>query len=89
MLSLLPDVLGQMVLPVGCGPGVYAEVLVARGAGVVPCDVSERMLKLANPRLSFNDPDGNGVEVYVDTRVENPRFEWKGEYQVVHMATLV
>ncbi len=51
MLSLLPDVRGRRVLDVGCGPGVYAEALVARGASVVACDVSERMLELADQRL--------------------------------------
>ncbi len=31
-LSLLPDVEGKRVLDAGCGPGVYAEWLVERGA---------------------------------------------------------
>ncbi len=51
MLSLLPDVRGQRVLDAGCGPGAYAEQLVARGATVVACDVSPRMLELAHERL--------------------------------------
>ncbi|MFC7155693.1 VOC family protein [Halomarina halobia] len=29
--------------------------------------------------LYFDDPDGNGVEVYLDTRAENDRDEWRGE----------
>ena len=29
--------------------------------------------------LYFSDPDGNDVEAYVDTRIENDRFEWRGE----------
>lgn len=51
MLSLLPEVEGQRVLDAGCGPGVYAEELLSRGATVVSCDMSERMLELAARRL--------------------------------------
>ena len=29
--------------------------------------------------LYFADPDGNGLEVYCDTRADNDRFEWQGE----------
>ncbi|WP_276300218.1 VOC family protein [Halorussus lipolyticus] len=29
--------------------------------------------------LYFDDPDGNGLEVYLDTREENDRPEWGGE----------
>lgn len=29
--------------------------------------------------LYFDDPDGNGVEVYLDTREENDRDLWKGQ----------
>jgi SAM-dependent methyltransferase len=50
-LSLLPDVAGRRVLDAGCGPGVYAEWLLARGAGVVCLDVSERMVAIARERL--------------------------------------
>jgi len=28
--------------------------------------------------LYFDDPDGNGLEVYVDTRTENDRWTWDG-----------
>lgn len=51
MLGLLPDVNGKRVLDAGCGPGVYAEELVARGADVVGIDVSDRMLEHAAERL--------------------------------------
>ena len=51
MLSLLPEVTGKRVLDAGCGPGVYAEELVKRGASVVSIDASERMLELAQNRL--------------------------------------
>ena len=51
MLSLMPELNGRKVLDAGCGPGVYAEELVARGAQVVAIDISERMLELAEKRL--------------------------------------
>ena len=46
-LSLLPDVKGKRVLDAGCGPGVYAEWLVNRGAEVVALDANAKMVKLA------------------------------------------
>lgn len=50
-LSLLPDVAGRSVLDAGCGPGVYAEWLLAHGARVVGLDVSERMVEIAGERV--------------------------------------
>lgn len=29
--------------------------------------------------LYFEDPDGNGIEVYIDTRKENNQFDWRGQ----------
>jgi SAM-dependent methyltransferase len=51
MTSLLPPVEGKRVLDAGCGPGVYTEWLVTRGAEVVGIDVSHRMVELAGERL--------------------------------------
>lgn len=51
MLSLLPDVEGRRVLDAGCGPGVYAELLLDRGADVFCVDGSQRMVELAGRRL--------------------------------------
>lgn len=50
-LSLVPDVAGRDVLDAGCGPGVYAEWLLARGARVVGLDVTPAMLALSRERL--------------------------------------
>jgi SAM-dependent methyltransferase len=50
-LSLLPDVRGRRVLDAGCGPGVYAEHLLDRGAEVVAFDANERMVRLTRERL--------------------------------------
>ncbi|MER7079013.1 Methyltransferase domain-containing protein [Saccharopolyspora kobensis] len=49
-LELLGDVAGKRVLDVACGPGLYAAELVARGAQVVGCDISPRMVELAAQR---------------------------------------
>lgn len=49
--ALWPDSLnGLNVLDAGCGPGVYSELLVQRGATVIACDASDRMLELAQQR---------------------------------------
>jgi SAM-dependent methyltransferase len=50
-LSLLPEVTGKRVLDAGCGPGVYSEWLIKRGAEVVAVDVSPKMVALARQRL--------------------------------------
>lgn len=50
-LSLLGDVRGKRVLDAACGPGLYAEELVRRGASVVGFDQSPRMVELAAERV--------------------------------------
>jgi SAM-dependent methyltransferase len=50
VLELLGDVKGQSVFDVGCGPGLYAEELLARGAKVVALDESPEMVRLARRR---------------------------------------
>jgi SAM-dependent methyltransferase len=52
VLGLLGDVTGQRVLDAGCGPGLYAEELVRRGASVVGFDESPEMVRLARHRLA-------------------------------------
>ncbi len=51
VISLWHDVKDRDVLDAGCGPGVYAEELVKRGARVIAGDVSQRMRELAVERL--------------------------------------
>jgi SAM-dependent methyltransferase len=55
-LSLLPDVSSKRVLDAGCGPGVYAQLLVERGAEVVAFDANEKMVNLARQRLGEKVP---------------------------------
>lgn len=51
VLDLLGAVAGLRILDAGCGPGLYAEELVARGAEVVALDASPEMVRLALNRL--------------------------------------
>jgi catechol 2,3-dioxygenase len=44
-----------------------------RGVAVSPVDHG------ISKALYFDDPDGNGLEVYLDTRDERDREEWRGE----------
>jgi SAM-dependent methyltransferase len=50
-LSLLPEVKGKRVLDAGCGPGVYSQWLIERGAEVVALDASPKMVRFARQRL--------------------------------------
>lgn len=54
VISLWHDVKDRDVLDAGCGPGVYAEELVKRGARVIAGDVSQRMRELAVERLGVS-----------------------------------
>ena len=51
MLSLIGDVEGRLILDAGCGPGLYAEELLARKADVIAFDRSAGMIALARARL--------------------------------------
>ncbi|WP_299955747.1 class I SAM-dependent methyltransferase [uncultured Modestobacter sp.] len=51
VLDLLGDVAGRRVLDAGCGPGLYAEALLARGAEVIGFDASAAMVELARARV--------------------------------------
>jgi len=51
VLNLLGDVGGRLILDAGCGPGLYAEELLARGAEVIAFDRSTGMIDLARTRL--------------------------------------
>lgn len=46
-LQLLPDVQGKVILDAACGPGKYAEILLAKGATVKGFDMSPTMVSLA------------------------------------------
>jgi SAM-dependent methyltransferase len=68
MLDLLPPVDGLQLLDAGCGSGIYAELLMDRGARVTAIDGSAMMLEHARRRLA-----GRGVELRVaDLRAPLP-----------------
>lgn len=54
-LDLLGDVRGRRVVDAACGPGIYAEELVRRGATVTGFDQSPRMVELARERVPTGD----------------------------------
>lgn len=58
-LRLVGDVAGKRVLDAACGPGLYLEELLARGAEVVGCDASPAMVELARARV------GDRADVHV------------------------
>jgi len=53
-LQLFPDVNGKVVLDAACGPGKYAEILIAKGAIIKGVDISPKMVELANRRNNNN-----------------------------------
>ena len=66
-LAMLGDVSGKRILDAACGPGLYLEELIGRGANVIACDGSARMVELASERApeveeirvqSLDDPLG-------------------------------
>ena len=71
----------------GRGVGLYhAAIEVADDAALedVYRGLEERGIRVTpvdhgiSRALYFEDPDGNGLEVYVDTREERDRAEWRG-----------
>jgi SAM-dependent methyltransferase len=51
-LALLGEVAGRRVLDAACGPGLYAQELVRRGAEVVGFDQSPRMVDICRARAA-------------------------------------
>jgi SAM-dependent methyltransferase len=76
-LSLLPEVAGKRVLDAGCGPGIYAEWLVERGAEVFAVDASPRMIELARRRL------GDSAEVREANLAEPLSFLDSSSFDIV------
>ncbi|RDI71322.1 VOC family protein [Halopelagius longus] len=86
------DVALQAVGPDASGPGMGVglyhaafEVPSAEALRLTAERLSDRGVEFApvdhriSKALYFEDPDGNGVEVYLDTREDNDRTEWDGE----------
>jgi SAM-dependent methyltransferase len=67
-LRLLGDVRDRRVLDAACGPGFYLERLRDRGAELVGCDASPRMIELSRRRL------GDTVDLRVHSL--DDAFDW-------------
>jgi ubiquinone/menaquinone biosynthesis C-methylase UbiE len=76
-LSLLPKVRGKRVLDAGCGPGVYTQILMRRGARVVGVDVSPKMLRLARERV------GDKVELHLADLTKPMKFLKDNSFDMV------
>ena len=81
-LSLLPDLKGKSVLDAGCGPGVYAEILVGLGAEVVAMDVSPKMVAYAQDRIG-------GKALVIEASLEDPLVFFDDETFDLVIAPLV
>jgi len=55
VLALAGDMDGLQVLDAACGPGLYLEELIRRGAHVTAFDASEEMLALARRRVAGHE----------------------------------
>ena len=96
-LSLLPDVKGKRILDAGCGPGVYAEILVGMGAEVVALDANHKMVAAARARLgekaqviqaSLEKPldllEEEGFDMIVAPLVMDYIYDWRGTFSEFH-----
>ncbi len=77
-LSLLPNsVQGLRVLDAGCGPGIYTQWLLDRGAEVVACDVTPKMVEITRERV------GNSAEVHCADLDQPLTFAGDGKFDLV------
>ena len=83
VLDLLGDVAGQRLLDAGCGPGLYAEELVRRGARVTGFDQSPDMVRLARSRL------GAAAEVRVHDLAEPLDWADEASFDLAVMALVI
>lgn len=77
LLALLPDVQGQAVIDLGCGPGEYAEILLKGGARVTAVDGSPQMVELVKEKL------GDQVTCYQQDLTEGLPLEGEDSYDLV------
>ncbi|WNZ27452.1 class I SAM-dependent methyltransferase [Leptolyngbya sp. NK1-12] len=83
-LSLLPDVAGLRILDAGCGPGIYSEWLLQRGALVVACDVTPQMVAITKRRLGIQEkPEEQRVKVYQADITQPLNFADDGSFDLV------
>ena len=84
LLELLGALDGKVVLDAGCGEGLLARILAARGAHVTGIDLSPRLIELAR------EQDGDGAIDYRVADLSQPlpeldsRFDLIGSYLVLN-----
>ncbi|MCW8335561.1 class I SAM-dependent methyltransferase [Vibrio paucivorans] len=77
-LELVGDIAGLKVLDLGCGSGVYAQILLDNGADHVTCiDASEEMVALTKEKL------GNKIDAYAQDLLLGLPKELDNQYDVV------
>lgn len=77
-LELIGDVSGKKVLDLGCGSGLYAQILLARGASAVTCiDASQEMIEIVKGKL------GETVSAYAQDLSKGLPEEEDAQYDVV------
>lgn len=77
-LELIGDVSGKKVLELGCGSGLYAQILLARGASAVTCiDASQEMIEIVKGKL------GETVSAYAQDLSKGLPEEEDAQYDVV------
>lgn len=77
VLSQLPDLQGKRVLDAGCGPGIYAELLLERGADLVAFDVTPEFVKITQEKV------GDRATVVHGNLLEPLDFAADAEFDVV------
>lgn len=83
MLELIGPVAGLEVLDAGCGPGLYAEELVRRGARVTGVDASPEMVELARARV------GAHATFRVHDLAEHMAWAADGSFDLAVMALVI
>lgn len=85
MLELAGEVAGRRILDLGCGPGLYAEALLDRGAAlVVGAEGSESLLRHARERLG--ERLGRRAELHLHDLEDPLVFAGDASFDVVVIA---
>ncbi|MFM2614863.1 class I SAM-dependent methyltransferase [Vibrio campbellii] len=77
-LELVGDVAGKKVLDLGCGSGIYAQILLERGATSVTCiDAAQEMIDIVKDKL------GDSVNAYAQNLALGLPEEANAQYDLV------